>query len=157
MPESGTSTWRGAAVSLLLLAACAGQATRGQGPAPPPAGEIDKLIARLGDNAFAVRQGAQERLVEIGKPALGALRRAARTSPDAEVRRRARAAARNIERIYDLIEQLGAEEYATREQAQEGLVKIGKPALGPLRTVARTTFDPEVRRRAGDALRQISP
>ncbi|MBI5725232.1 MAG: HEAT repeat domain-containing protein [Planctomycetes bacterium] len=47
------------------------------GPATAPAAsqeEIKKLIAQLGDKDFKVREAATKRLIEIGKPALPALR-----------------------------------------------------------------------------------
>jgi hypothetical protein len=63
-------------------------------PAPAPAvgeasaEEIKRLIKDLGDDSFEVRERATRRLVEIGKPALPAVKEA-QTSKDAEVRSRA--------------------------------------------------------------------
>jgi uncharacterized protein (TIGR03067 family) len=59
---------------------------------PPRHGEGDRiagLIARLGDEDFATREAASKALEAVGEPALPALRQAAASSPDAEVRRRA--------------------------------------------------------------------
>jgi WD40 repeat protein len=54
----------------------------------PLAAEIARLIAQLGDDQFDKREEASKRLVEIGEPALPALRQAL-DSKDAEVRTRA--------------------------------------------------------------------
>lgn len=52
------------------------------------------------------------------------------------------------ERVRQLIDQLGAEEFKAREAATRELQQIGKPALPALRRAAETTDDPEVRSRA---------
>jgi hypothetical protein len=54
-----------------------------------PAGEIERLITQLGDSRYRVRERATARLAEIGLAARQPLEQAL-TSPDAEVRRRAR-------------------------------------------------------------------
>jgi formylglycine-generating enzyme len=51
--------------------------------------KIDRLIRQLGSSKFEEREAAGHALETIGKPALAALRKAASTSEDAEVRRRA--------------------------------------------------------------------
>lgn len=56
--------------------------------------------------------------------------------------------AQDQDRIQDLIRKLGAEDYATREQATEDLRKIGKPAREALEKAAEASDDPEVRQRA---------
>jgi C-terminal processing protease CtpA/Prc len=61
----------------------------------PSADEIAKLIKELGAEEFATREAATKRLVEIGKPAVGALQEALK-SEDAEVVWRAREALRKI-------------------------------------------------------------
>jgi hypothetical protein len=58
------------------------------GPTTAPTAEIAGLIAQLGDGDFHVRQRAAERLKEIGKPALPALR-AALSAADPEIQMRA--------------------------------------------------------------------
>lgn len=52
------------------------------------------------------------------------------------------------DRIQELIRKLGAEDYATREQATEELRRIGKPARAALQKAAEDSEDPEVRERA---------
>lgn len=54
----------------------------------------------------------------------------------------------DADRIQDLIRKLGSEDYATREQANEDLKKIGKPAREALKKAADESSDPEVRQRA---------
>jgi hypothetical protein len=50
---------------------------------------IARLIKQLGDDAFAKRQAASKELDAIGQPAVAALRKAAESSGDVEIRRRA--------------------------------------------------------------------
>src|SRR5438309_2064580 len=56
--------------------------------AAPDDAEIARLVKQLGDDEFMKREDATTRLKEIGEPALDALQQA-KTSNDAEVRRRA--------------------------------------------------------------------
>lgn len=65
--------------------------------APPPgdasdceSAKIDDLIKRLGSKKFAERDAAFRRLKEIGKPALPALRKAAKSSADPQIRETAK-------------------------------------------------------------------
>src|SRR5262249_26331899 len=57
-------------------------------PVGPSSAEVVRLIGRLGDDDFSVREAAQARLILAGEPALPALYKA-RASADLEVRRRA--------------------------------------------------------------------
>ena len=57
---------------------------------------IARLVKQLGDDAFRKREAASRELEAIGAPALAALRKAAASNDDAEIRRRA-------ERIGDTI------------------------------------------------------
>jgi HEAT repeat protein len=56
---------------------------------------VARLIDQLGDDTFDRREAVQKELVEIGAPALKALRQAT-THPDMEVRRRSAAAIKSI-------------------------------------------------------------
>jgi uncharacterized protein (TIGR03067 family) len=58
--------------------------------------QIARLIKQLGDDDFAKREAASRQLDAIGEPALPALRRAAASSDDPEVRRRSESIAKNI-------------------------------------------------------------
>src|SRR6267378_122595 len=58
--------------------------------------KIARLIQQLGDDAFRKREAASKELDAIGEPALVALRKAAASSDDAEIRRRAEQAVRAI-------------------------------------------------------------
>jgi len=62
----------------------------------PGKDRIARLIKQLGDDAFAKRQAATKELEAIGAPALAALRNAAATSGDLEIRRRAKRIGNNI-------------------------------------------------------------
>jgi len=64
--------------------------------------------------------------------------------------------AQDADRIQDLIRKLGSEDYATREQANEELKKIGKPAREALKKAADENSDPEVRQRAQALLDESS-
>jgi hypothetical protein len=50
---------------------------------------IARLIVHLGDDAFDKREGASKELEAIGEPAIAALRQAAASSDEPEIRRRA--------------------------------------------------------------------
>src|SRR5262249_41620522 len=54
-------------------------------PKPPDEKAIRQLIKQLGHEEFEQREAAQQRLLEIGAPALDLLRQAARDDRDAEV------------------------------------------------------------------------
>jgi RNA polymerase sigma factor (sigma-70 family) len=62
-----------------------------RGRAAPDNQDIARLIRQLGSNAFKEREAATNALKKVGKPALKALREAARGNADAEVRIRAAA------------------------------------------------------------------
>jgi uncharacterized protein (TIGR03067 family) len=79
----------------VILAAQAGT-LRGDPGKETDADKIARLIRQLGDDAFAKREAASKELEAIGAPALAALRKAAASSDDLEIRRRA-------ERITDAI------------------------------------------------------
>jgi hypothetical protein len=58
-------------------------------PARPDAAEVKRLIRQLGSPKFKEREAAEQRLSLLGKPALAALREAAASGGNAEVRLRA--------------------------------------------------------------------
>jgi formylglycine-generating enzyme required for sulfatase activity len=60
------------------------------------AAELPELIEQLGDEAFARREAASKAIEKIGEPALPAMRRAAMTGDDMEVRGRAQQLVRVI-------------------------------------------------------------
>jgi hypothetical protein len=70
---------------------------------PADAKVITGFIEQLGSPEFQMREAASRALDEIGRPALAALRHAAREHDDAEVRWRAR---RLVQRIENTLEQL---------------------------------------------------
>ncbi len=71
-----------------LLAIAVGALWADLGPAVG-ADQVARLIGQLGSDDFARREAASKELTGIGEPALGALRKAAASSEDPEVRRRA--------------------------------------------------------------------
>jgi uncharacterized protein (TIGR03067 family) len=77
----------GAVIGILLTTQPA--ALRGDPAKETEAEKIARLIRQLGDDAFAEREAASKELDAIGEPALGALRQAAASSDDAEIRQRA--------------------------------------------------------------------
>jgi RNA polymerase sigma factor (sigma-70 family) len=83
------------------------------------AAEVDEktirdLIRQLGDEDFEKRETAQQRLIELGEPALEQLRQAARDSKDAEIRQRAERAVRAIEKAqFGQVRQLTGHETRT--------------------------------------------
>jgi WD40 repeat protein len=60
--------------------------------------EIERLITQLGSDVFREREAAGKRLGAMGEPAWDALNKAAGTSTDPEIRRRAEQLARSISR-----------------------------------------------------------
>src|SRR5262245_1369234 len=68
------------------------------GAAPPDPAEIDKLIRQLASDDLAVRTDASKKLEAIGEPAAEALRKAAATSDDPDVRLRAFVILRALDR-----------------------------------------------------------
>jgi RNA polymerase sigma factor (sigma-70 family) len=71
-------------------------------PVPVAEAEIERLIAQLGSEQFTEREAATTALEKIGEPAYGALHRAAETSSDVEVRRRAEGIIGRIEQRWQL-------------------------------------------------------
>jgi hypothetical protein len=78
----------GTVVGMILV----GQAgtLRGDPGKETDAERIARLIKQLGDDSFAKREAASKELEGIGAPALAALRKAASSSADPEIRRRAK-------------------------------------------------------------------
>jgi hypothetical protein len=76
------------AVVGVILGAWAGTLLGDPGKETEPE-RIVRLIKQLGDEAFAKREAASKELEAIGEPAAAALRRAAASSDDVEIRRRA--------------------------------------------------------------------
>src|SRR5262245_41706122 len=78
-----------AAFTLLFLGAA--RVCWGDDKAAPkdPGKEVERLIGQLGSDDFDERESATSALGKVGKPALGALQKAAKSSGDAEIRRRA--------------------------------------------------------------------
>lgn len=62
----------------------------------------------------------------------------------------------DAQQIARLIEQLGSNNFEEREQASKKLADIGLPALEPLRKVAASSSDAEVRQRAEDLLHKLA-
>jgi hypothetical protein len=90
----------------------------------PDTAAIKSLIEQLGSPEFTVRDTAIKRLEAIGKPALPALRDAARNNEDAEIRRRAQ---QLVERISPVTEPL---EERFKEAVQAEAKKDYKKAAG---------------------------
>jgi hypothetical protein len=84
-----------ALVGVLFLFACLASPAA----APPVslgAAQIEPLVEQLGANRFDDRERAHRRLAEIGEPALDWLQKAAGTSGDLEIRKRAGRLVRDI-------------------------------------------------------------
>jgi len=60
------------------------------------------------------------------------------------------------DRIQDLIQKLGSDDFSTREQASEELKKTGKNAREALKKAADESQDPEVRQRARTILDEMA-
>jgi len=77
----------------LILTAVAGN-LKGDSGKHAASDKIDRLIKQLGDDHFAKREAASKELDALGEPALAALRKAATSSADLEIQRRAKQAVR---------------------------------------------------------------
>jgi hypothetical protein len=146
-------------------------------PTAEEAARIPGLVKGLASWDPKVRKTAREALMEIGRPALAALREAAR-SKDLEVATTAADMVKAIEKmprkprpkrpakrhpaptpaqaksIAGFIKDLAAERPGTRERGKRGLLEIGKPALGALRR-AKKSPDVEVATTAADLIKLI--
>jgi hypothetical protein len=94
---------------------------------------LERLIQQLGRNRFFEREAATKALNAMGEPALGALRRAAQSSNDAETRRRARdliftiekrIAERDRARVAGLIRRVGGSYAVTQDRPGEPVWRV---------------------------------
>jgi hypothetical protein len=99
----------GCAVLALALVAGVGS-LRGNSSRAAKVDRVAALIKRLGDSEFARREAASKELEDLGEPAIAALRQAATSSDDLEIRRRA-------ERIIQTIAARAADAAIKRELA----------------------------------------
>jgi hypothetical protein len=60
------------------------------------------------------------------------------------------------EQVEQWIEELGSDQFATRERVANHLIEVGKPALPRLRELAKQTDDPEVRVRAEEIISRMT-
>ncbi len=101
----------------------------GTGTKPAPR-RITELIMQLGDDDFAKREAASKALEAIGKPALGALQKAAASNEDLEIRSRAKS----------VLAAIAAKVPGLIQKAEE-IHRIGWPNVH----VFNTTFSPDGR------------
>jgi hypothetical protein len=73
-------------------------ATNTSAVATPNSVKIDRLIQQLGSNRFAEREQATRTLEKIGEPALEALRKAAQSAEDHDIKQRSGELVRNLEK-----------------------------------------------------------
>jgi hypothetical protein len=97
------------AVVALALVAGVGS-PRGDSGTAAESDRVAALIKQLGDDRFAKREAASKELEDIGEPALAALRKAATSRDDLEIRRR-------VERIIQTITTRAADAAIQRELA----------------------------------------
>jgi hypothetical protein len=81
-------TFVGAVVALALVAEVG--SLRGSSGKAATSDRVAALIKQLGDGEFAKREAASKELEDIGEPVIAALRKAATSSDDLEIRRRAK-------------------------------------------------------------------
>lgn len=127
-------------------------------PQTSPA-RIAALIEKLGDNRFRIREAAARELTAIGRPAVKALRQAL-TSPDPDVRLRARRILNQIKNsVAGLIEDLGEKDSNVRRKAAEEIARLGPAGKEVAATLVRLLkdADPSVRDAAAAALEAVDP
>jgi uncharacterized protein (TIGR03067 family) len=81
---------------VILIAAGKGSSAAGK---VTSAARVARLIAQLGADCFAQREAASKELEAIGEPALPALRKAAASSDDLEIRQRAKRIVQSLARL----------------------------------------------------------
>jgi tetratricopeptide (TPR) repeat protein len=115
------------------------------GPAATP-GEIDALVAQLGDSDYAVRESASGRLAALGAQATDALLTAAETSTNLEVALRARwlaeslplAVAGDAPEAVALLERFNSRGFDERVQVMHRLLRLDDGAgIEPLARIVR--------------------
>ena len=115
------------ALLVLVLAALGGENKPENAKAPAGTPAIDKLIAQLSADSFKEREEAIRRLIAVGPPALGALRRIAddkRADPD--VRLRAARAAYAIATIrIEIVRRLGEHKGVRNNPAFVRVMRVG--------------------------------
>jgi carboxyl-terminal processing protease len=122
---------------------------------------VTRLINQLASPKFAERRAATDALDAIGEPAIPALRKAAASTDDLEIRRRSGELVVRIERrlraelLARLINQLGSTEFRERQAASDALEAIGKPTLPALRAAATSADNRDRARRAGEVVAAI--
>jgi tetratricopeptide (TPR) repeat protein len=147
-----SSAWN-VALALPLVVAVSSPAPAA--PATPPtADQISRWVEQLGDNDFATRQKASQRLWEAGKPAEAALKGAAQ-SDDLEVRRRASEILDKFrwgiypdtpKEVVTQIERYQSGTQQTKQEAVRKLFDLGGKGCAAVIKVAVAEPDPEVRR-----------
>jgi hypothetical protein len=123
------------------------------------AAEVKKLVGQLGDDAFAVREAASKRLMEIGRSAVPTLR-ASLKSDDPEIRLRARRILDAMKSsVANLMEDLKDSDPAVRKEAAQELETLGAAAKQavPALVAAVKDKDEDARDAAVIALLAIDP
>jgi HEAT repeat protein len=150
---------RATIASLLLLGTSVLTAATDSPPPETPQARVARLIEKLGDARFRVREAATKELIAIGRPALPALRKAL-SSADPDIRLRARMILGKIKNsVPGLIEDLGNKDAAIRREAAVQLGRLGtagKEAAAAL-VKALKDADPSVREAAAMALEAVDP
>jgi hypothetical protein len=121
--------------------------------------KIERLIKRLGDDRFRIREAAARELVAIGRPAIPALRGVLK-SPDPDLRLRARNILNQIQNsITGLIEDLADKDPKVRREAAEQLGLHGAKAKAAIPALVKALKDGDesVREAAIAALEVIDP
>jgi RNA polymerase sigma factor (sigma-70 family) len=119
-------------------------------PAAAMAGDVNRLLADLDSNEFAVREKASAKLAELGEDAESALRQVLEGKPSAEVRRRVEGLLNKLER-----EPLSGEPLR-QARALEALEHCGTPeARRLLESLAQGAPEARLTREARTALERL--
>ena len=122
---------------------------------------IEMLIIRFAEDLQRgdpdQRELVTTTLATLSGPNLESLRQAVSACKDPERLRRAEATIEAVRpaRVEMLIRQLGDDGFANREDAQNALIGIGKPALPGLRQAVADGMDPEIVWRARRLLKVV--
>ena len=122
-------------------------------------GEADRLVEKLGDPSFRLREAATQKLIKLGKQAVPALRRAL-LSDDLEVKMRARQALQAIQTSVEyLLDELKRGDARARIEAAEALGQLGEKAKAAIPDLVKLldSKDEALREAAASALAGIDP
>jgi HEAT repeat protein len=137
-------------IAVLAVVVCVAAWSMATGAEEP---RVERLVRQLGSEKFEDREQAAKDLIDIGAPALEAVRRAA-ASPDAEVARLAKECIETIEhnvKVAGLLRQLRSDMQEDRLAGARGLREMEKRVAEIVPALAEMLDDPRIEVREATA------